>query len=73
VLVVTLIGTAWITGMVSGRITNPMLHISSAIVVVGSLALILSEHLDFSDPYNKLLPALAGNEMGVNKTTDAVS
>jgi cellulose synthase/poly-beta-1,6-N-acetylglucosamine synthase-like glycosyltransferase len=54
-LVVILVCAAWIIGMVSGHIITPFLHICAAVVVIGSLALILTEHLNFPDPYDKNL------------------
>ena len=54
-LVVSLISIAWIIGMMLGHITNPMLHISSAIIVLASTGVILTERLEFPDPYDPKL------------------
>lgn len=56
-MVVTLICAAWIIGMMSGRAINPLLHGCAALIVAGSLALILTEHLRFLDPYDRDLRA----------------
>src|SRR5262249_3132274 len=50
--VVTLICTAWIIGVISGQSLPPLLHACAALVVVGSLALIATEHMTFPDPYD---------------------
>ena len=62
-VVAVLMCIAWIIGMVSGHIINPLLHICAAIIVVGSLALILTEHLNFPDPYNKSLRTSANEAL----------
>jgi cellulose synthase/poly-beta-1,6-N-acetylglucosamine synthase-like glycosyltransferase len=54
-IIILFICTAWIIGLVSGHIINPLLHISAAIIVITSLALILTEHFNFPDPYDKKL------------------
>jgi hypothetical protein len=46
---------AWLIGLASGHFINPLLHISAAIIVSISIALILTEHLSFPDPYDKKL------------------
>ncbi len=61
ILIVSLIGTAWVIGMMFGHITNPMLHISVAIIVLGSLGVMLTEWLKFPDPYD---PNLGEKEIG---------
>src|SRR5205807_7494372 len=59
-LIVGLTASAWMIGMMFGRITNPLLHISAAIIVLSSLSLILTEQLNFPDPYD---PDLQTKEM----------
>src|SRR6266446_2226559 len=61
-LVVGLVGGAWLIGMLLGHIKNPILHISSAIIVLTSLALILTEHLKFPPPYDPDLRAKAAEK-----------
>jgi cellulose synthase (UDP-forming) len=56
-LVALLISAAWVIGVSGGRTLHPLLHLSAAAVVIGSLALLLSEHMSFPDPYVKS-PAL---------------
>lgn len=52
ILIVGLLGTAWIVGMLFRHITNPLLHISAAIIVLSSVGVILTERMKFPDPYN---------------------
>jgi cellulose synthase (UDP-forming) len=56
-LIMSFIASAWVMGMILGHIKNPMLHISTAIIMLSSLGLILSERLKFPDPYNPNLRA----------------
>lgn len=55
ILVVALIVVAWSIGMILGHITNPLLHISSAIIVLSSLGLMLTGLRRFPDPYDQNL------------------
>jgi cellulose synthase (UDP-forming) len=55
ILIVTLIVTAWGIGMILRHITNPLLHISSAIIVLSSLGVMLSGLWRFPDLYNRNL------------------
>ncbi len=56
-LAVTFILTAWIIGLVSEHSINPFLHMCTAIIVLSSLATILTGYLNFPDPYGKNLRA----------------
>src|SRR5262249_24939940 len=47
ILVMTLICSAWVVGMINGRITNPFLHICALVSIGGCLALILSDRWHF--------------------------
>ncbi len=49
------VNTAWICGTVSGRLTSNFVHCFAAILVVAGMALLLSEFLDFPDPFDKEL------------------
>jgi hypothetical protein len=51
------IASAWVIGMMLGHIMNPMLNFSTAIIVLSSLGLILTERLRFPDPYDPDLRA----------------
>src|SRR5262249_14395572 len=52
ILVMTLICSAWVVGMINGRITNPFLHICALVSIGGCLALILSDRWHFPAPYD---------------------
>jgi hypothetical protein len=52
VLVIVLTCIAWAVGMISGRLTNPFLHLCALVITCGSLALILSDHWHFPEPYD---------------------
>jgi cellulose synthase (UDP-forming) len=52
-LVALLISAAWVIGLFSGGTLHPLLHLSAAAIVIGSCALLLSEHMSFPDPYGK--------------------
>jgi cellulose synthase (UDP-forming) len=54
-IIVAFICIAWLIGLFSGHTINPLLHIAAAIVVIISLALILTERLNFPDPYDEKL------------------
>jgi cellulose synthase (UDP-forming) len=58
-LILSLLGTAWASGMILGHITNPLLHVSAALIVLGSLSLILTTRLKFPPPYDSKLRAKA--------------
>lgn len=53
--VMTLIVTAWGIGMILRHITNPLLHISSAIIVLSSLGVMLTGLWRFPAPYDRNL------------------
>jgi hypothetical protein len=53
ILVVALIVTAWGIGMILRHITNPLLHISSVIIVLSSLGVMLTGLWRFPDPYER--------------------
>ncbi|HLE24858.1 MAG TPA: glycosyltransferase [Thermodesulfobacteriota bacterium] len=55
ILVVIFIGISMFVGLVSGHNINPFLLICAAIIVIISLALILTELLNFPDPYDRKL------------------
>ncbi len=59
-LVVTVICAAWIMGVVNGRVGHPLLHVLAAITVFGSLLFVLSEHLNFPEPYDAALSHVVG-------------
>jgi hypothetical protein len=42
-------------GMVAGRVRHPLLHIWTALVVIGSLILFLTEQINFPEPYDNNL------------------
>ena len=52
-LVTAFICVAWLTGIYNGRVVNPMLHILAGMIVVGSIGLVLTEQIEFPDPYDK--------------------
>ena len=52
-IIIVLICIAWTFGFVSGRITNPFLHFGAALTVSASLLLILTERINFPEPYDK--------------------
>jgi cellulose synthase (UDP-forming) len=52
-LTALLISAAWLMGASSGRTLHPLLHLSAAVIVAGSFALVLSERMSFPDPYDK--------------------
>jgi hypothetical protein len=54
-VVVIVLCTSWIIGMVSGCVVHPLLHIWAALVVIGSLILVVTEWIDFPEPYDKNL------------------
>ncbi|GAC1347850.1 MAG: hypothetical protein NVSMB27_14200 [Ktedonobacteraceae bacterium] len=56
-LILILVGTAWVIGTLLGHITNPLLHVSAALIVLGSLSLMLTTHLKFPKPYDPILRA----------------
>ncbi len=59
ILIISLVGTAWVSGMMLGRITNPLLHVSGALIVLGSLSMMLTTRLKFPNPYEPNLRAKA--------------
>jgi hypothetical protein len=64
-LVVGVIGLAWLAGMLLGRVTNPVVQVASAMTVLGSLAVITTGYLRFPAPYD---PSLS--EARTHKATD---
>lgn len=68
-LVIGLVGGAWTLGMLLGHIRNPMLHISTIFIVLGSLGLILTERMKFPDPYD---PNLRSEEVAGECTQSEV-
>lgn len=54
-VVIAFICLSWLIGLVSGHTISPFLHASAAIVVTISVILILTEHLNFPEPYDKEL------------------
>ncbi len=51
ILIISVVGTAWVSGMILGHITNPFLHGSAAFIVLSSLAVMLTTRLKFPSPY----------------------
>ena len=49
------IGVSSFIGLVSGHVINPFILTCAAIIIITSLALILTEFLNFPDPYDKKL------------------
>jgi len=47
--------TAWIIGVLCANVAYPSVHVSAGITVVASFALILTEFMNFPDPYDKKL------------------
>ena len=54
-VVCIVIGVSWFISLVSEHMINPFLFTCAAIIVIISLALILTELLNFPDPYDKKL------------------
>jgi hypothetical protein len=54
-LAAALVASAWVVGMERGLVTNPILHVATATVVIGSLGLIATERLRFPEPYEPCL------------------
>jgi len=50
-----ILNIAWIYGTASGRLTSTFLHCVAALAVIAGMALLLSELLDFPDPFDKEL------------------
>jgi hypothetical protein len=50
-----ILSTAWIIGLLSKDIIYPSVHVWMAIIVAASLALILTEFMNFPHPYDKKL------------------
>lgn len=61
ILIMSLISAAWMIGMISGHLVNPLLSISGAIVLLSSSLVILTDWLKFPDPYD---PGLEKEEIG---------
>jgi cellulose synthase (UDP-forming) len=57
--VIAIISFAWTIGVVTGRMTNPMLHASSLVVIIFSLVTILTAFLRFPDLYDPKLLSVA--------------
>jgi cellulose synthase (UDP-forming) len=49
------VNIAWIYGTLSGRLTSSFVHSLAAVVVVAGMALLLSELLNFPDPFDRKL------------------
>jgi hypothetical protein len=47
--------TAWVIGTFSAQSIYPVVHVWTAIIVAGSLALVLTEFMNFPDPFDKKL------------------
>jgi cellulose synthase/poly-beta-1,6-N-acetylglucosamine synthase-like glycosyltransferase len=62
---------AWAFGTFSGAIASPALHATAFAIVAGSLALILSEYMNFPAPYDKSLSPSVGEVEMVEKLTDS--
>ena len=52
-LIVGVVGTAWVSGTILRHITNPLLHVSAGIIVLTSLVVILTTRMKFPSPYEK--------------------
>ena len=52
VLVAGLVSTVWINAIMSNRSLHPLLHISVAVIVIGSFLLVATEYMAFPDPYD---------------------
>ena len=50
-MVAVLIFAAWLWGIFFGHIANPLLYVIPMAIVAGSLGIILTEQVHFSDPY----------------------
>jgi len=50
-----LVNLAWIYGTVTGRLTSTLIHCFAAVIVVAGMALLLTELLDFPDPFDRKL------------------
>jgi cellulose synthase (UDP-forming) len=61
ILIISLVSTAWVSGVLLGHITNPILHASAALIVLGSLSVMLTTRLKFPNPYE---PNLLAKAMG---------
>ena len=59
ILIISLVSTAWVSGMILRHITNPLLHVGAALMVLGSLSLMLTTRLKFPNPYEPGLRAKA--------------
>ena len=54
-LLALMLCTAWVIGMVSKHIIYPSVHVWTGIIVAGSLALNLTEFMNFPNSYDKKL------------------
>jgi hypothetical protein len=70
-ILIVAICAAWAIGMFSGRITSPTLHVTALAIVIGSIALILSEYMSFPAPYDKSLSPPIGEVEMVEELTDS--
>lgn len=52
VLVAGLVSTVWINAIMSHRSLHPLLHVSVAVIVIGSFLLVATERMAFPDPYD---------------------
>ncbi|HKR00653.1 MAG TPA: glycosyltransferase [Pyrinomonadaceae bacterium] len=52
-LTILFISAAWIGGMLRGYALHPLLHVCAAVVVTGTLLLLLTERLEFPAPYDE--------------------
>lgn len=55
ILIISLIGVAWMIGIILRHSLNPLLSIAGAIVLLSSSAVILTDLLKFPDPYDSAL------------------
>jgi cellulose synthase/poly-beta-1,6-N-acetylglucosamine synthase-like glycosyltransferase len=62
---------AWAIGTVSGRITSATLHVTALAIVIGSIALILSEYMSYPAPYDKSLSPPVGEVEIIEQATES--
>ncbi len=63
-LIVALIGGAWVIGMALGHITNPLLHLSALLTVLWSTGVTLTARRKFPSPYDPKLRAKVSQAKG---------
>jgi cellulose synthase/poly-beta-1,6-N-acetylglucosamine synthase-like glycosyltransferase len=69
-IILTIIA-AWAFGTFSGRITSATLHAIALVIVISSIALILTEYMNYPAPYDKSLSRPIGEVEMVEKLTDS--